>query len=153
MRSRLEAFSADGEPAEQVAGLIAKTDVFKNSKTIWRCSLHSGQKSLENILKSDQRTECLVQHLVTGFGNPAVATEPGNMSSFARALSNSPKLRGRFRDAVNKDLDVLCELTCHGQESKLSQEFLEVWLSSLGLRQFQFSSSSVLLARQDCPKP
>jgi len=94
-----------------VAGLIAKTDVFKNAKTIWRCTLHSGQKWLENILKSDRRTECLVHHLVTGFGNSASATEPGNMSSFARALSNSPKLRGRFRDAVNKDLDVLCELT------------------------------------------
>ena len=152
MCSRLEAFPADGEPAEQVAGLIAKTDVFKNSKTIWRCSLHSGQKSLENILKSDKRTECLVQHLVTGFGNPAAATEPGNMSSFARALSNSPKLRGRFRDAVNKDFDVLCELTCPGQESKESG-IPGVGLSSLGLHQFHFSSSSVLLALQDCPKP
>ena len=42
--SRLQAFSADGEPAEQVGGLIAKTDVFKNAKTILALHASLGTK-------------------------------------------------------------------------------------------------------------
>lgn len=115
-------FCCDGEPAELAAGSIGRTKL-PSLLTVWRCALHSGQKSLETALKTDSKVEALVQELVTRF------SEPNQLGSLARAVSSSTRLRFHFSAVESRDLDALSELAILARSA--STEFrrvrFEVW--------------------------
>ncbi|CAE7229435.1 hypothetical protein AK812_SmicGene48523 [Symbiodinium microadriaticum] len=102
-RSKVKVFCSDGEPAELAAGAICRTRL-PALRTVWRCTLHSGQKSLEAAVKSDERVNMLVTELVSRF------SDSDGLGSLARAVTNSTKLKFHFTAVQQRDLDSLAEL-------------------------------------------
>ena len=104
-----QAWCVDGEPSELAAGVIAKAEgaeLFPALRVIWRCLLHSTQRTLENVLTTDDTCQMLISHLVTRHSGGE-----NDLGSFARALKNSPKLKQGFRDAELAHLDAIDELS------------------------------------------
>ena len=105
----MEVFCTDGEPAELAAGSISKS-IFPSLLAVWRCMLHSGQRSQELAIKSCEKANHLLQELVCRFSE----NNGEAFGGLARALHNSPKLRSRFREVEARDLDELASLTWCG---------------------------------------
>ena len=74
---------------------------FKGLRAVLRCSLHKGQRSLENSLAADPRCKALVDNLITAYaaGNEEAAGGE-NLGSLARGLKNSTKFHQLFSDHV-----------------------------------------------------
>ena len=100
-----QVFCTDGEAAELAAGSISKS-IFPNLLGIWRCMLHSAQRSQELAIKSCDRAQHLLQELVCRFSDGDKA-----YGGLARALHNSPKLRSRFKEVEARELDELATLS------------------------------------------
>ena len=106
-------FCTDGEAAELATGAISRS-LFPSLKAVWRCLLHSGQRSQEMAIKACDKAQHLLQELVCKFSD-------GNGEGFgglARALHNSPRLRKLFKDVEARDMDELANLTWLGRVQK-----------------------------------
>ena len=104
-----QAWTTDGEPAELAAGSICHS-LFPGLTGVYRCCLHSGQKSLEASLQSDPLVESLLSLLVTRL------SDNSGLGSLARALHRSPKLKAKLKEIELRDLDHLAELTQLGRQ-------------------------------------
>ena len=98
--------------------------------------MHSGQRSQELAIRSSDRAQGLLQDLVNRFSS----ADGDNFGGLTRALYNSPRLRGRFREVEQRDLDALASLTC------LGIQFLHVGRIWLPFQCFNCSQSSVAQA-------
>jgi hypothetical protein len=97
----------DGESAELLTGKFAKAaKLMPNLKTVFRCMLHSGQKTMENALMSDKTIQNLALLLVTNFASP----KEGEHGGFSRAIPNSPRLMSMFKQADKNNMAKIAEL-------------------------------------------
>lgn len=71
-----------------------------------RCVLHSAQRTLEASLRSDPRSNQLVQEFVLRFGTD----DKKDYGSLARALKNSSTLKNHFSSCVQEGLHCVSEL-------------------------------------------
>ena len=128
LQQSVQAWCTDGEPAELAAGLLCRQAVFPQLKIVWRCMAHSAQKGLEKAMLSDDRVQGLVKSLVT---LPAAESPSGpGYGSLARALSNSPKLRGKFKETERRQLDSVAELQRLGLHVVICSPMQQVILMS-----------------------
>lgn len=120
----LKGFSADGEPAEQLAPKFLKeSGSLPELLLVLRCYMHRLQREMETALTSDGLIKSLLDEFVKRFSDPNDKTQPGG---FARALRNSDDLRRQFREAVGQcaqDVDaLLAGLNCvKGSKHDVSQ--------------------------------
>ena len=80
----------------------------KGLRCILRCQMHTGQGALEKAISSDDHCRSLVENLITAYSGGTDQCQ--DLGSLARALKNSVKLQGIFKDHVFTAFD---KLECH----------------------------------------
>ena len=73
-----QGWCTDGEPAELLAGTVCKSTLFPALRTIFRCNLHSAQRTMEMALRSDSRIDKLLTAVVTKFSSDS-GTGPSDL--------------------------------------------------------------------------
>ena len=73
----------------------------KGLRAVLRCHLHSGQRSLENAIRTDPDCNALVQELILAYSSK------DSFGSLARGIKNSLRVRKVLADNVLKDMETL----------------------------------------------
>ncbi|CAE7347717.1 unnamed protein product [Symbiodinium sp. CCMP2592] len=136
----VKVFTTDGEPAELAAAAISHPTIFPQLRAVWRCLLHSAQRSQENAIKSCDRAAHLMSELINRFSDSSGA------GGLARALHNSPLLRSKFQAVEARDLDALGTLASPGAHAAWAARLLDE------VSQIAFMSRGVRLLKQELAK-
>ncbi|CAE6934731.1 PFP-BETA1 [Symbiodinium sp. CCMP2592] len=109
-KDKIRIFMADGEFSEPLAARLSKVQgTLPGLKAIMRCSVHSGQRSLEKALSSDPDVQGLLQSWVLGFSDGS-GKNPGG---FCRAVRNSLKLQRLTAEKQLEGVDESLRRLCH----------------------------------------
>ncbi|CAE7241752.1 unnamed protein product [Symbiodinium sp. CCMP2592] len=109
-KDKIRIFMADGEFGEPLAARLSKVQgTLPGLKAIMRCSVHSGQRSLEKALSSDPDVQGLLQSWVLGFSDGSGT----NSGGFCRAVRNSLKLQRLTAEKQLEGVDESLRRLCH----------------------------------------